>query len=340
MAKNISVYSVNGKKSDVYDISLVEFPAIESDFVYFNKQDELKKFVCLESEERFQICGAVLCPDKNIYRVDEEGYEYYIRFSKEAIEEIAHAHLRNYKNNQFSTDHEAYTSNIYLYESWIAENENDKAFTKYGLDCPVGSWIILCKVDSTEIWDRIKKNELAGFSIEAWLQFDDVYQEIENKLKKEYTNMLTDNEKKGFLDEIKSIITETLSALKSENVQSGDEEVKEDVVETALEEETKVEEVKVEEETKNEEEVVEEVKEEALEETVAEEVKEEETVVEDSEKVQMAATITEQQAEIEKLKAEIEKLSKQPSVKPENGNGAGRGDVMEMLRSLEMSRPH
>lgn len=340
MTKKIDIYSVNGKKSDVYDISLVEFPAIESNFVYFNKQDELKKFVCLESEEKFLCCGAVLCPDKNIYRVDEEGYEYYIRFSKEAIEEIAHAHLRNYKNNYFSTDHEAYTSNIYLYESWIAENENDKAFTKYGLDCPVGSWIILCKVDSTEIWDRIKKNELAGFSIEAWLQFDDVYQEIENKLKKEYTNMLTDNEKKGFLDEIKEIIKETFNAL-NPPVQSGEEvapEVEEEVEATEVKME---EEVKVEEETKNEEEVVEEVKEEALEETVAEEVAEVVEEVVDTEKVAMSATITEQQAEIEKLKAEIEKLSKQPSTKPENGNGAGtRGDVMEMLRSLEMSRPH
>lgn len=334
MTKKIDIYSVNGKKSDVYDISLVEFPAIESDFVYFNKQDELKKFVCLESEEKFQICGAVLCPDKNIYRVDDEGYEYYIRFSKEAIEEIAHSHLRNYKNNNFSTDHEAYTSNIYLYESWIAENENDKAFTKYGLDCPVGSWIILCKVDSTEIWERIKANELAGFSIEAWLQFDEVYQEIENKLKKEYT--MSNNEKNSFLDEIKEIIKETLSALKSENVQI--EEKVEEVVETALEEETVVEE-----ETKNEEEVLEEVVETALEEEVnVEEVKEEETVAEevvDTEKVEMAATITEQQAEIDRLKAEIEKLSKQPSTKPENGNGASRGDVMEMLRSLEMSRP-
>lgn len=340
MEKKLKNYIVDGKESNINDISLVDAPAIEKDFVYFSKENiETKKVVLLESDEKFTIVGPVLRPDFKIYRYDEEtDYEYFITFTKEAVSELAHEHLKYCKNNYFSTDHRDST-NVYLMESWVIENESDKAYSVYGLDCPIGSWVIMAKVVDTETWQRIKNGELNGFSIEGWLGFETVYDEYFEKIKEKENIGMTKEEKKGFLDEIKEIIKETFNALNAP-VQSGDEvapEVEEEVEATEVKME---EEQVVEDEVKNEEEVVEEVKEEALEETVAEEVKEEETVVEDTEKVAMAATITEQQAEIEKLKAEIEKLSKQPSVKPENGNGAGRGDVMEMLRSLEMSRPH
>lgn len=344
MTKKIPVYCVDGKDSDVYDISLVEYPAIESDFVYFNKQDEAKKLVCLESNEKYMVCGAVLIPDKNIYRVDSEGFEYYIRFSAESIAEIAHAHLKSYKNNNFSTDHLEYVNSVYLYESWIVENESDKAYTKYGLDCPVGSWVILCKIDSVEIWERIKNNELAGFSIEGILGFNEVYEEIENKLKKEYT--MTQNEKNTFLDEVKEIIKETLSAFKqTENVQMEEEEVK-------TEEQTE-EEVQNEEELKTEtvemEEVTEVKEETQTEEAASEEVKmeEEEVAPEDGEKAE--------QPEIETLRAEVESLkqqlneanekivemSKEPSAKPIT-RGEAKNDfssTMEQLKQLSKMQP-
>lgn len=366
MTKKIPVYCVDGKDSDVYDISLVEYPAIESDFVYFNKQDEAKKLVCLESNEKYMVCGAVLIPDKNIYRVDSEGFEYYIRFSAESIAEIAHAHLKSYKNNNFSTDHLEYVNSVYLYESWIAENENDKAFTKYGLDCPVGSWIILCKIDSVEIWERIKNNELAGFSIEGILGFNEVYEEIENKLKKEYT--MTKEETKGFLDEIKDIIKETLSAFKSENVQMEEEvktEVKdEEVIETKTEEVT--EEVQMEEQTEvtqeQSEDTVTELEaqteetvtsEEVQEQSVTEEVKMEEEVQteaapEDGEKVEQREEIETLRAEIETLKQQLNEanekiveMSKEPSAKPITRGEATNNfsSTMEQLKQLSKMQP-
>ena len=63
-------------------ISLVEFPAIESNWV------ALKKAVKLEAldNERRMLYGPALIPDKPILRVDKEtGEDYYIVFDKETI---------------------------------------------------------------------------------------------------------------------------------------------------------------------------------------------------------------------------------------------------------------
>ena len=67
--------------SGVEAISIVESPAIESDFVALNNQ-EIK--LAEISKEKKILMGALLIPNKPIYRSSEEG-EYYIFFSKDTI---------------------------------------------------------------------------------------------------------------------------------------------------------------------------------------------------------------------------------------------------------------
>ena len=59
-------------------ISLVEQPAIESDFIAMNSQ--LLQFKTQDEEKRI-VMGAALIPDKPIYRRNGEE-EYYVYFSK------------------------------------------------------------------------------------------------------------------------------------------------------------------------------------------------------------------------------------------------------------------
>ena len=58
-------------------ISLVEFPAIEENFVALSKHKVEFKAI---DEERRVVIGLALIPDKKIYRRDKE-YEYNIMFS-------------------------------------------------------------------------------------------------------------------------------------------------------------------------------------------------------------------------------------------------------------------
>ena len=86
MAKKKKLYEVR-PDSLVYAISLVECPAIESNFVYLSEEKPIQ--VCLEQDEKHMVFGAVLIPDKPIYRYNQDE-EYYLRFPKETIEVLAH----------------------------------------------------------------------------------------------------------------------------------------------------------------------------------------------------------------------------------------------------------
>ena len=77
--KKLKCYSV-GLDSDVFAISLVDEPAIESNFIYLSKEKPVQ--ICLETNEKHIVMGAVLIPDKPIYR-NQDGEEFYIQFSKE-----------------------------------------------------------------------------------------------------------------------------------------------------------------------------------------------------------------------------------------------------------------
>ena len=84
--KKLKCYSV-GLDSDVFAISLVDEPAIESNFIYLSKEKPVQ--ICLETSEKHIVMGAVLIPDKPIYR-NQDGEEFYIQFSAETIEKLAH----------------------------------------------------------------------------------------------------------------------------------------------------------------------------------------------------------------------------------------------------------
>jgi hypothetical protein len=61
---------------------LVQDPAIESDFVYFDKEKVL--FSSVDDEQRL-VMGAILIPNKKILRIDGEGKPYHVFFKPEKL---------------------------------------------------------------------------------------------------------------------------------------------------------------------------------------------------------------------------------------------------------------
>lgn len=143
------------------DISLVEFPAIESNFLCFSK-DDAKKYIFADAEKHI-ITGAVLVPNKRIYRNDNYG-EYYVFFSKDTIRRISEQFFANFKNKSFTLEHFDNTNGVCVVESWIKDSDTDKSVA-LGLQAPIGTWFISAKVDSPEVWAGIKEGVYQGFSI-------------------------------------------------------------------------------------------------------------------------------------------------------------------------------
>ena len=149
-------------KLGVGAISLVEFPAIEENFIALN---EVK--LASVNKERRMVYGPALIPNKYIMRIDKiTGDEYYIYFEPETVAKCAHLYLK--KNLQYNTtlEHEFSVMGCPVVESWVIEGEKDKAY-HFGLSAPVGSWVVGINVTDEEIWNEVKEGSVKGFSIEG-----------------------------------------------------------------------------------------------------------------------------------------------------------------------------
>jgi hypothetical protein len=157
--------------SGIEAISLVEQPAIESNFVALNKHEILLKEI--DSEKRI-LMGAALIPDKSIYRRNEKNEEYYIYFSKDTVRKASELFFKrsNHKNATF--EHKDKIGGVTFVESWIVENKDKDKTALYGMDVPVGTWMVSAKIDDDELYAKAKSGEVKGFSIEGY--FADRYE--------------------------------------------------------------------------------------------------------------------------------------------------------------------
>lgn len=222
MGKKIKRYKV-GIDSETYAISMVDSPAIESDFVALKKEDEQR--VYLESDVKHMVYGAALIPDKDIYRNNGEQ-EFYISFTKESIEKMSQDFMKEYRQHNVTLDHETDASDITVVESWLkADSLYDKSVA-IGLDkdLPVGTWIVGMKVNQIDVWDRIKSGELKGFSVESLISLEE--------FNKQNENTMIDTNEENFWTKLKSILSEVFNTKK--------EEVTEEIetMESELEEQT------------------------------------------------------------------------------------------------------
>ena len=244
MAKKIKKYNV-GLQSETYAISMVEEPAIEEDFVALSKQEEEKVF--LESDEKHIVYGAVLVPDKEIYRNNEKRGEYFINFSCNAIEKMSQDFMRGYRQFEVKTDHKDVANEVCVVESWLKSDLYKDKSVALGLnpELPVGTWFCGMKVNNIETWNRIKSGELKGFSVESALVLEE-FEQNEFKMNIQETN------EEMFFDKIKNAIKEVLSSCsmikkEGEDIEPTNIDLEAEKPQETVAEEPKVEEPKVEE---------------------------------------------------------------------------------------------
>jgi len=177
-------------------ISIVESPAIESDFVALKSQEI--KLATLDEDKKI-LLGALLIPNKPIYRNGDEG-EYYIFFSKDTVVKASQMYLKNGYQNNSTLEHDQALKGLTLVESWIVESETQDKSRKYGLNVPVGTWMGAVKVNNDEIWNEyVKTDKVKGFSIEGY--FAD---KMERPKEKKEENFSKDEK---ILEEIVNILT-------------------------------------------------------------------------------------------------------------------------------------
>lgn len=151
--------------SGIDAISIVQSPAIESNFIALNNHKV--KFATVDSDKRI-LLGPALIPNKPIYR-KQDGMEFYCYFSRGTVRKASELYLQRGNQNQATLEHAVKIQGLCLVESWVKEDmEKDKS-CMYGMTDPVGTWMVSMKVENEEVWqDYVKTGLVKGFSIEGY----------------------------------------------------------------------------------------------------------------------------------------------------------------------------
>ena len=164
MNKDLPLYDITLEDfaQGMYKISLVNKPAIEENFIYFSKTEVVEMFA---NDERKEVVGPIMIPNKEILRFSPENGYYYVRFTEETIRDIMYNYSKKGLFNEFGIHHEYDTQDVVMLEVWMKESDNDKS-KDYGYNLPNGTVFVKAKIESDELFSAIKSGEVNGFSIE------------------------------------------------------------------------------------------------------------------------------------------------------------------------------
>ena len=141
-------------------ISLVTEPAIEQDFVYFNKAKNNLTFAKVNEEKRLLVSPALI-PNKQIFRFDaDKNQEYYVYFTEATVKKASEMYLKYNNNNNATVQHDNKVTGVHTVESWIVENSDIDKSNLYGYNLPKGTWFVSMRINNDEVWNQIKEGKV------------------------------------------------------------------------------------------------------------------------------------------------------------------------------------
>ena len=164
----LPVYDVllNDAEDGMIKISLVDEPAVMSDFVAFDRQKSVKMYSVADSDKRL-VYGVVLRADFPIYRRDKELGEYYVLFKPDTIRAMAEKYLADGLQNETSTMHKTDVDGVQMVQYFIkdtARGVNPDGFDEIA----DGSLFAEFHVTNDDVWEKVKDGTFRGFSMEAY----------------------------------------------------------------------------------------------------------------------------------------------------------------------------
>jgi len=157
-------------------ISLVSEPAIEENLIFMSKAKNNLTLAKIDTDKR-EIISPALIPNKNIYRVDENGDDYYVYFSKDTVKNCAYSFLKNNNHHKATYQHQERVSGVLTVESWIIEDPKMDKANLYGFQLKKGTWMVKMKIENDDLWQKVKSGDIKGLSIEGY--FTSKYQEMQ-----------------------------------------------------------------------------------------------------------------------------------------------------------------
>lgn len=167
--KGIPVYDarVDGEDTGMLRISLVDSPAVCSDFIALAEQKQLLAFKVTDEDKRL-VRGVVMRADFPIYRRDNSGYEYYIVYRADVIREMAERYLLEGRQNEVNLMHEdgSEVDGVQMVQYFIKDTAAGIAPEGFE-DIADGSLFAEFHVVNDDVWAAVKDGTYKGFSLEG-----------------------------------------------------------------------------------------------------------------------------------------------------------------------------
>jgi hypothetical protein len=156
---------ISNDEDGIEAISLVDRPAIESNFITLAKEYEMN--LAEVDKEKKILMGPALIPNKMIFRKDGES-KYQVFFSESTVEQASQMYLQNGNQSNATLQHKTKIEGMSLVESWLITDPDMDKSKSYGFNLPKGTWMVSMKADNEQIWAKAKSGEIKGFSIEGY----------------------------------------------------------------------------------------------------------------------------------------------------------------------------
>ena len=163
----IPVYDaiITDEQTGMFKISLVDAPAVMSNFLSFDNNRKVQMYK-VEDEEKRLVRGVVMRADFPIYRYDKSFGEYYIIYKAEQIRIMAEKYLLESRQNDVNLMHEqgSDVEGVQMVQYFIKGNGvSVEGFE----DIADGSLFAEFHIVNDEIWSAIKDGTYRGFSLEG-----------------------------------------------------------------------------------------------------------------------------------------------------------------------------
>ncbi len=206
----------------IANISLVDAPAVESNFLAFNKKKSPMKFT-VENEEQRMILGVLMRADYPIYRYSDDMGEYFIKYSKDTIQKMSEKLFKDGNQNSVNIMHleNSNVDGVNLVQAFI--KDSSKGISPAGFeDIEEGSLFAQFKVENDDVWSAIKDGTFKGFSIEGLFNIVSTNEKFK-KNKRNNTMAKLKEKLKALLMEFASIETDKGELYYNESLEVGAE---------------------------------------------------------------------------------------------------------------------
>ena len=163
----IPVYDaiISDEETGMFRISLVDDPAVMSNFQAFDAHKKPMMYA-IQDEEKRLVRGCIMRSDFPIYRRDEKMGEYYVIYKAEEIRKMAEKYLLEGRQNDVNLMHEegSDVDGVQMVQYFI---KGDGIQVDGFDDCADGSLFGEFHVVNDDIWAEIKAGTYKGFSLEG-----------------------------------------------------------------------------------------------------------------------------------------------------------------------------